>query len=389
MVHYFQNLTRRWIESLKKRLAEVDWLEWYNSVGAMTETRIECPYCNEKILSSAQKCRFCREWLGKKGLWVDSYWDYFWYWLLALVIFWFLTSVVGVDFSNSPSPWLVLFLFADVLMGLFFFLSFVKKIVIAVIRKKREKELWHYGFVMVLVFFVFFGGLYMRLNAQGGSSSSVRNNDTPTPTAIATATTVVTKEDEMKEKYVKNNVVNKVDCVGPDGKVFKATFEKCEALNQSWGEEPNYMMDCNVHANCGGGTKRIQKKECDDSICCEIGGKWYFYRSKEKCNEDQNKYFSNNVQIPTLEPLPTYEPIPTTDLSIPTPYPTVKYSSPTPDMDYIQDQIDQCKSEVHSYYNNQVKSCSIKYQGSAVEMCEYAYNEQREEELKECENKYF
>jgi hypothetical protein len=46
-------------------------------------------------------------------------------------------------------------------------------------------------------------------------------------------------------------------------------------------------VHCNVNANCGGGTTPLKKSECDNSICCQIGDKWIFYKDKNKCIADQ------------------------------------------------------------------------------------------------------
>lgn len=74
------------------------------------------------------------------------------------------------------------------------------------------------------------------------------------------------------------------------------------------------MVNCSVSNECGGGTKYLKKSECDTSTCCQIGGTWYFYTSKQKCNEDQKKnsgsgynydYSKNTNTIVTNIPIPT------------------------------------------------------------------------------------
>jgi len=122
-----------------------------------------------------------------------------------------------------------------------------------------------------------------------------------------------------------SQTINQIICVGPDGKEFLTTKEECKKLNNAWGKPMDMVVDCRIHPNCGGGTRRMRKSECDRSTCCEIDGKWYFYPSKEKCTEDRKKYWSdyydkynsitnnygNDFDYPTLAPLSTVKPPPT------------------------------------------------------------------------------
>jgi hypothetical protein len=50
---------------------------------------------------------------------------------------------------------------------------------------------------------------------------------------------------------------------------------------------PDPPVLCNVNAKCGGGTKPLRQSECDNSTCCEINGKWIFYKDKSQCIRDQ------------------------------------------------------------------------------------------------------
>jgi len=66
---------------------------------------------------------------------------------------------------------------------------------------------------------------------------------------------------------------------------------------QMRSSECDQMVCCLIDDKCGGGGKFITKEECEQSTCCEIGGKWYFYLSKERCIEDQ-KNNQNNLRQP-------------------------------------------------------------------------------------------
>ena len=88
--------------------------------------------------------------------------------------------------------------------------------------------------------------------------------------------------------------------------------------------DPNPIINCNIHANCGGGTKPLRQSVCNNSTCCQIGNNWYYYEDKGKCSADQADYYkkiynyTNNYgstySYPTLMPYPTYAPMPTVDL---------------------------------------------------------------------------
>ena len=50
------------------------------------------------------------------------------------------------------------------------------------------------------------------------------------------------------------------------------------------------VVDCNIHSNCGGGTKKLFRSACDASICCQINNKWVFYPSKSLCQQHQSEW---------------------------------------------------------------------------------------------------
>jgi len=62
------------------------------------------------------------------------------------------------------------------------------------------------------------------------------------------------------------------------------------------------IVNCSVSTNCGGGYKSMKNSECNNTTCCKVGGKWYFYTDKNKCNQDQQAYnnsINNNYVYPT------------------------------------------------------------------------------------------
>lgn len=57
---------------------------------------------------------------------------------------------------------------------------------------------------------------------------------------------------------------------------------------------------------CNGGKMRLSK--CTNSTCCGLGAAWYWYPSKEKCVEDQNKLAAQAAQPFKANPPPVYAP---------------------------------------------------------------------------------
>lgn len=68
-------------------------------------------------------------------------------------------------------------------------------------------------------------------------------------------------------KTTTNNNVSKdnsgnVECIGPDGKHFNTTMNECKKLAEKWGKTVDYMTNCEIHPDCGGGTVRISYSQC-------------------------------------------------------------------------------------------------------------------------------
>ena len=40
-------------------------------------------------------------------------------------------------------------------------------------------------------------------------------------------------------------------------------MDECTKLNQQWGKPVDYMVSCNIHTDCGGGTVWMSKSQCD------------------------------------------------------------------------------------------------------------------------------
>jgi len=243
-------------------------------------------------------------------------WRYFWFWLLTLGFFWLILFAVKFDFSeNSSGAWLVLFLL-NILLGIVFFLRFIGNLFQS-FKNKDKKEPIRYGFAALALIILFFTSFYTASPIAKAyfapSNSKVKGEQTANDPAKLAQPIEETSSEKSKPSINNSNSVNinTVECIGPDGKHFSTTLEECTALNEKWGEEVNYMVDCPIHQSCGGGTKRMTKKECDNSICCQIGPNWIFYTSREMCIQDQktqdgttnNSYSTDTGNSPNKVPV--------------------------------------------------------------------------------------
>ena len=71
----------------------------------------------------------------------------------------------------------------------------------------------------------------------------------------------------------------------------------------------------------------MRLSKCTNSTCCGLGAAWYWYPSKEKCVEDQNKLAAQATQAFKTNPPSVYAP--------PAPaLPAYKITPPTFDYDY-------------------------------------------------------
>lgn len=228
----------------------------------MKTKRIPCPYCAELILPNAKKCRYCKENLNKSNKGISTKKIYY-SWLISMLSFFVFIYVMKNNLSSHEGLILIAILLS-ILFGMVFFIG----LAISLIRESKRKQSRNYLFLSVISFFLFFGILYnfdtveasLGLTHKKTSNTLVRNTPVPTikptilPTPQPTTTTVV--------KTQKNNS-GQIECIGPDGKKFITTMEDCKSLNEKWGKPVDYMINCNIHPDCGGGTEYMAKSECE------------------------------------------------------------------------------------------------------------------------------
>lgn len=195
----------------------------------------------------------------------------------------------------------------------------------------------------------------------------------PLPTVAPRATPVA------KPAVVASNTEPKIDCLGPDGKVAQMTRKECEDLSRAWGKNPVILNDVKaptpapVQANNSNNynastysytpTRYYPCTICGSYTGCQTYN--YLYETKEQCDAAQASMNS---------------------IGAPTPQPTISPEQAQSAYDAYQKQVQQCKSQVHSYYNQQVQNCQIQYgASSAAVACEQIMNGERNSALAACE----
>lgn len=151
--------------------------------------------------------------------------------------------------------------------------------------------------------------------------------------------------------------------------------------------DPDPMINCNVHENCGGGTRYVKNSVCGNSTCCKVGDHWIFYLSKDECNKDQKKY--QEELLKEIQEEKDYEDNYLYDYDLPTyslpVYTPPVYTPPQKTEEEIALEIEQCKREVSSRYASLIRNCSSYGDTSAYEVCVKVYTDKANEERKACE----
>jgi hypothetical protein len=126
-----------------------------------------------------------------------------------------------------------------------------------------------------------------------------QNIISPTPSIYPTT---ITAQNQVQQPQS-----NQIDCVGPDNKTFRTSMAECENLNRSWGQDANYMVNCGIHAKCGGGSVWISKKACNNTICCTYsnGSSVFLYDSSQCKSNSSNSQQLPPVYIPPMN-IPNY-----------------------------------------------------------------------------------
>ncbi len=205
---------------------------------------------------------------GKNLKGAKASWRYFWLWLSTLLVFWAILFIVRFDFlKNSSGTWLILF-FLNILLGIVFFLRFLSSFFRS-LKDKNKKEPLKYGFATLSLIVLFLTSFYTAspiAKAYFSLSNSGARGEQTTNESVESANfaqSTETSNNETQKPPTNNNInVNTIECIGPDGKHFQTTLEECTALNEEWGKPVDYMTNCDIHPDCGGGTIRMSYSQC-------------------------------------------------------------------------------------------------------------------------------
>jgi len=266
----------------------------------MKTKRIPCPHCGEPILPTAKKCRYCKERLDSKQ---PGFRSLYLMWLLSVVIFFLsLFFVRRIDVSTSTWSVILGLLGLNVLGGTIAYLMLIIKI----FSSFKSKNAKLYGLASLLTFFMFFGLLFNLDGVEaklGFAPPEFKQtiSTTPTPIPLSSPSTVPkSKTTQQKAITTTNNTSSQITCTGPDGKTFQTTQEECDAFNKAWGNEPtpnpNEIVRCNIHPDCGGGYKEMTRSSCEQMTCCltDVNGTPKF-TSKSECSRQVNQNCINQV----------------------------------------------------------------------------------------------
>lgn len=258
------------------------------------EKQFPCPFCKKLIVDRSKKCNFCGKKLKqstekkqKKSLLTReiSIKLSYWVWLISCLVFLFLTnncylkdkSTFCNQFSNSSIDAAIALSFV---LGSLAFLN----LVVSILKSLKEVKNRWYGVLTISTLFLFFIMLFNYEQVltklgnflNGTDYQQNINNSHKINESILDSNSVPTKAPTPK----KDVVVEKKD------------------VPVETNSNPDPPVHCSIHENCGGGTTPLKQSECDNSICCQIGDEWIFYKDKDQCAKDQSasyKYTETNT----------------------------------------------------------------------------------------------
>jgi len=113
------------------------------------------------------------------------------------------------------------------------------------------------------------------------------------------------------------------------------------------------IVNCIIHEKCGGGSTRIKKSVCDNSICCTYPDRNVFYLDKNQCNSSNNTT-SNQQNDNTTQTTTTNYTFPTT----PPQNNTVQNPTSPPQQQAVDNTAarEQCIGNVNSTLSNDINS---------------------------------
>jgi hypothetical protein len=260
---------------------------------ATTETRKPCPHCDEMIISGAKKCKYCKEkldsdFIDKKTNSVNkekklTFFKFVYsIWLLSLLLF--ISQIIwsSESFTNFTEY--------IILGGMISFLFMV----IDLHKNRKSNKSHKYAritFITLLGFFLTTGTV-IGLGISGNKSYTVAPAQENYVRPTIRPTTTPAKQLQKGTQQQQTQQVNKVNCIGPDGKEFQTTQQECDNFNTAWGNpptpDPNEYIKCNISTNCGGGYKEMTRSSCENITCCQINNSWEL-RERSQCSSEQKQ----------------------------------------------------------------------------------------------------
>jgi hypothetical protein len=257
-------------------------------------------------------------------------------WIFSLVLFFLILYLADFDFTKSAyANELMMFLFLIIFIG---GLSFVY-LLIHMLRNLFTKGMFAGSIIALTVcgaiVIGFFTVLAKMPSAELSKTDDRKINVVPTvapspsmATPTVTAKPVTVKTSPRPAAPAKTNTGSTITCIGPDDKQFETTMDDCKALNEKWGQSVDFMTNCNIHSDCGGGTVYMAKSECDkpcsgrtsnkpqvtsstnnpssksNYFCVDnVSGFTYYTTSGDQCNLDNAKSICrNSVRVFVYEP---------------------------------------------------------------------------------------
>lgn len=215
-------------------------------------------------------------------------------------IIWVVSCIVFNLLIYSTEGIKALFFIVSLFSGIFAFLVFLQRFS----RRYGDNRAFVLAVVLVIGFFLSFVTMLQArpFSAVKRPTQPLQNTDDSTSPTLTVIPTVPFAQniDQLAQ-------INQVDCVGPDNKIFKTSMAECEKLNRSWGQEVNYMVNCGIHAKCGGGSVWLSKKACNNTICCTYsnGSSVFLYDSSQCKGNYSNQQQQTPVYVPPLN-IPDY-----------------------------------------------------------------------------------
>jgi len=194
-------------------------------------------------------------------------------WLLTIVIFSLFTLYLQKNTSTSTLDKLII---SDIVFGIIaFVVSFFSFLVAKSTPSKqisdKTKKMNHritYSLLTIILLLLTFGIVRANRGDYKNTNSTAIAKITPTPTATPTNKAISIKKSNSPKPSV----------------------------------DTDPIVDCQINANCGGGTSKMRSSACSKTTCCQVWGTWSSYPSLDTCKAEQEKeYALIRVKIEAVE----------------------------------------------------------------------------------------